>query len=63
LFGDRQAQWIKSGTLMHKEFLLPPMQDYATLFVSPGIGYHNAYLNSKNVGDHQMDPGWNGFEK
>jgi alpha-L-rhamnosidase len=47
---------------MRKEFLLPPIQHYATLFVS-GIGYHHVYLNGEKVGDHQMDPGWTDFEK
>ncbi|HVG17188.1 MAG TPA: alpha-L-rhamnosidase N-terminal domain-containing protein, partial [Chitinophagaceae bacterium] len=34
----------------------------ARLYVS-GLGYYEAYLNGKKVGDHVLDPGWTTYKK
>ncbi|KAG7347499.1 alpha-L-rhamnosidase [Nitzschia inconspicua] len=62
IVGSWNAKWITGGTLLRKEFTMPDVKHYATLFVS-GIGYHHVYLDGKKVGDHQLDPGWTDFSK
>jgi alpha-L-rhamnosidase len=34
----------------------------ARLYIS-GLGYYEAYINGKKVGDHVLDPGWTTYKK
>jgi alpha-L-rhamnosidase len=70
---DWQAQWLNDGKinpvkdadfyqedpapLFRKEFMLPKKVARARLRVS-GLGYYEAGLNGKRVGDQVLDPGW-----
>jgi alpha-L-rhamnosidase len=73
-----QAQWLNDGKfnpkedtgfyeedpvpLFRKEFTLPKKVARARLFVS-GLGYYEASLNGKRVGDRGLDPGWTRYSE
>jgi len=48
--------------LFRKEFKAHKPIESARLAIS-GLGYYEATLNGKRVGDHVLDPGWTRFEK
>ncbi|MGF1583675.1 MAG: family 78 glycoside hydrolase catalytic domain, partial [Bacteroidales bacterium] len=64
---DWQARWITAvesydsvppllpAPYFRKEFSLPPNIESARLYVS-GLGYYEAFINGKRVGDHVLDP-------
>jgi len=68
-----QAQWLNDGKsnpakdedfyredpapLFRKEFIVRGDILRARLYIS-GLGYYEASLNGKRVGDHLLDPGW-----
>ena len=70
---DWKADWIGDGSqqfvrdedfykedpmpLFRKEFSASNGIRSARLYVS-GLGYYEAYMNGKKVGDHVLDPGW-----
>lgn len=70
---DWKAQWIGDGSknpeydadyfkaermpLLRKEFLTGKKITTARLYIS-GVGYYEAYLNGKKIGDHVLDPGF-----
>jgi alpha-L-rhamnosidase len=72
------AQWINDGKptptkpedfyqedpapLFRKPFNLPEKILRARLFIS-GLGYYQASLNGKIIGDQVLDPGWTGYSK
>lgn len=48
--------------LFRKEFSVHNSVARARLYIS-GLGYYEARLNGKPVGDHLLDPGWTRFDK
>ena len=75
---DWQAQWIGDDRkqfekpedfygddpmpLFRKTFDATKKVAAARLYIS-GLGYYEAYLNGKKVGDHVLDPGWTTYKK
>lgn len=75
---DWKAQWINDGSiqpskdedyylddrmpLFRKEFVAKRKISSARLYVS-GLGYYEAYLNGKRIGDHVLDPGFTTYRK
>jgi alpha-L-rhamnosidase len=75
---DWQAQWLNDGKsnpekdadfyqedpapLFRKEFMLPKTVARARLYVS-GLGYYEASLNGKRVGDQVLDSGWTRYSE
>ncbi len=73
-----QAEWIEDKTplpekdedyydrmpapLFRHSFDLKKSIKKARLYIS-GLGYYEAYLNGKKVGDHMLDPGWTQYAK
>lgn len=47
---------------MRKEFSVGRKVVSADLYVC-GLGYYEAYLNGRRVGDHVLDPAWTNFHK
>jgi len=76
--GDWAGTWINDGKanperdedfykddpapLFRKEFSVDKSVSRARLYIS-GLGYYEAYLNGKRVGDHLLDPGWTDYSK
>ena len=48
--------------LFRKEFRLTKKVRSANLYIC-GLGYYEAFLNGKKVGDHVLDPAWTNFEQ
>jgi len=48
--------------LFRKEFSAKSQIVRARLYIT-GLGYYEASLNGKRIGDHMLDPGWTDFEK
>ena len=48
--------------LFRKEFDLKKNVKKARLYIS-GLGYYEAFLNGKRIGDHLLDPGWTTYSK
>jgi len=75
---DWKAQWISDGSsppareedfykedrmpLFRKRFKSSKKIAAARLYIS-GLGYYEAYLNGKKIGDHQLDPGFTTYRK
>jgi len=75
---DWKAKWIGDGKelpskdedfykddpmpLFRKEFKISKEITSARLYIT-GLGYYEAYLNGKKVGDHMLDPGWTAYKK
>jgi alpha-L-rhamnosidase len=75
---DWQARWIEDGKpsperdegfyvedpapLFRKSFVLPQGAKRARLYVT-GLGYYEAFLNGRRIGDHVLDPGWTDYRK
>jgi alpha-L-rhamnosidase len=75
---DWQARWIEDGKrsperdedfytddpapLFRKSFVLPQGAKRARLYVT-GLGYYEAFLNGRRIGDHVLDPGWTDYWK
>jgi alpha-L-rhamnosidase len=75
---DWKAVWINDGKatpqndegfykddpapLFRKEFSVAKSVKRARLYVS-GLGYYEARLNGRRVGDHILDPGWTTYSK
>ncbi len=75
---DWKAQWINDGSgnpqrdedyykedrmpLLRKEFNAGKKISSARLYIS-GVGYYEAYLNGKKIGDHVLDPGFTTYKK
>lgn len=73
-----QGRWIGDGSkdiakeedlykndpmpLFRKTFNVGKKVTSARLYIS-GLGYYEAYLNGKKVGDHVLDPGWTAYSK
>ncbi|MCF7974610.1 MAG: glycoside hydrolase family 78 protein [Phycisphaerae bacterium] len=71
--GEWQATWINDGKanpaadedfykfdpapLFRKEFVLAKPMKQARLYIT-GLGYYEASLNGRRIGDHRLDPGW-----
>jgi alpha-L-rhamnosidase len=78
LQSDWSAKWIDDGRsqferdedfyqddrmpLFKKSFHIKNNIQTARLYIS-GLGYNEAYLNGKKVGDHVLDPGWTNYRK
>ncbi|MEP7230292.1 MAG: family 78 glycoside hydrolase catalytic domain [Ginsengibacter sp.] len=76
--GDWSAKWINDGSknpandsdyykqdrmpLLRKEFSATKKIESARLYIS-GLGYYEAYLNGKKIGDHILDPGFTTYRK
>lgn len=76
--GDWQAQWLNDGKptptkdedfykedpapLFRREFTLAKPIARARLYIS-GLGYYEASLNGRRVGDQVLDPGWTRYSK
>ena len=72
-----KAKWISDGSknplkdedyykedrmpLFRKEFAANKKILSARLYIS-GLGYYEAYLNGKKIGDHVLDPGFTTYE-
>ena len=48
--------------IFRKDFSAEKEIAQARLYIS-GLGYYEAYLNGKKVGDHRLDPGWTQYAK
>ncbi len=75
---DWSAKWISDGSknplkdedyykpdrmpLLRKEFFAKKKIERARLYVS-GLGYYEAYLNGRRIGDHVLDPGFTTYKK
>ena len=75
---DWAALWIEEGRpaperdedfykddpapLFRKSFLLPRRATRARLYVT-GLGYYEAFLNGRRIGNHVLDPGWTNYRK
>jgi alpha-L-rhamnosidase len=75
---DWKAKWIDDGSvqpskdedyyksdrmpLFRKDFSATKEIRSARLYIS-GVGYFEAYLNGKKIGDHVLDPGWTTYRK
>ncbi|HYC85912.1 MAG TPA: family 78 glycoside hydrolase catalytic domain, partial [Chryseosolibacter sp.] len=75
---DWRASWIGDGKaqpvtdeayyqddrmpLFRKEFSANGKVSSARLYIS-GVGYYEAYLNGRKVGDHVLEPGWTTYGK
>ena len=75
---DWKARWIEDGRptperdedfyaddpapLFRKSFILPKGAKRARFYVT-GLGYYEAFLNGRRVGDHVLDPGWTNYQK
>lgn len=75
---DWSAKWINDGSknpandsdyykqdrmpLFRKEFFVVKKIQSARLYIS-GLGYYEAYLNGKKIGDHVLDPGFTTYRK
>lgn len=75
---DWKASWIGDGKpqftrdedfygddpmpLFRKSFNTGRKVAYARLYIS-GLGYYEAYINGKKVGDRALDPGWFSYQK
>ncbi len=78
LNNDWKAKWISDGSknpgrdedyykddrmpLFRKEFDANKKIVSARLYIS-GVGYYEAYLNGKKIGDHVLDPGFTTYKK
>lgn len=75
---DWTAAWISDDKPLptrDEDFYEPdPMPLFRTVFKTSkkiasarlyitGLGYYEAYLNGKKVGDHELDPGWTRYDK
>ncbi len=68
--GDDRKQFEKDedfyqddpAPLFRKTFQQEKRIAFARLYVS-GLGYYEAYLNGKKIGDHVLDPGWTTYKK
>src|SRR5579872_6725209 len=76
--GDSKAKWIGDGSkqfvrdeefyaddrmpLFRKVISAQKEIKSARLYIS-GLGYYEAYLNGKKIGDHVLDPGWTAYQK
>jgi alpha-L-rhamnosidase len=76
--GDWKGTWIGDGKpapekdeefysddpapLFRKAFILKKPVRSARLYLS-GLGYYEAYLNGRRVGDHVLDPGWTTYSQ
>jgi len=75
---DWNGRWINDGKknpaedadfykddpapIFRKEFELSKSVKQARLYIS-GLGYYQAYLNGRRVGDSQLDPAWSVYSK
>jgi len=75
---DWRARWIEDGKpsperdedfyaddpapLFRRSFVLPQGAKRARLYVT-GLGYYEAFLNGRRIGDHVLDPGWTDYRK
>jgi len=48
--------------LFRKEFVAPERTVRARLYIS-GLGYYEASINGRRVGDQVLDPGWTNYDK
>ena len=48
--------------LFRKEITVPKPVKRARLYIS-GLGYYEAYLNGKKIGNHVLDPGWTTYSR
>jgi len=75
---DWKASWVSDGSkqferdedfykddrmpLFRKSFSISKKIESARLYIS-GLGYYEAYLNGKKIGNHVLDPGWTTYSK
>ncbi|MDD3108774.1 MAG: family 78 glycoside hydrolase catalytic domain, partial [Alistipes sp.] len=59
---DQAKPHYDASPLFRKEFTTERKVTSAMLYVC-GLGYYEAYLNGKRVGDHVLDPAWTVFDK
>lgn len=75
---DWKGEWIGDGSqpyekdedfyrndpapLFRRSFAPARKLASARLYIS-GLGYYEAYLNGKKIGDHMLDPGWTAYDK
>lgn len=75
---DWTAKWINDGKLnpaaeddfykfdpaplFRKDFVLEKAVKQARLYIT-GLGYYEASMNGKRIGDHLLDPGWTNYSK
>lgn len=75
---DWQAEWVTDSKappaedsllfqdnpapLYRKDFMVKRGIRRAVLYIS-GVGYYEATLNGKKIGDHFLDPGWTDYRK
>lgn len=62
---DWKSQWIQGygpTPLFRKEFRVRKPVERARLYIT-GLGYYEASLDGKRIGDHVLDPGWTRYDK
>ncbi|MEG1515951.1 MAG: family 78 glycoside hydrolase catalytic domain [Clostridia bacterium] len=66
LDGQWRAPWLRqplcesAAPMFRKRFLVKPGMNHAHLYVS-GLGYFQASINGKLIGDHRLDPAWTDY--
>ena len=56
------SPWDNRSPLFRKEFALKKEVKSARMYVS-GLGYYEAFLNGKRIGDRQLDPAFSRYDK
>jgi alpha-L-rhamnosidase len=59
---EEDFYWDDPAPLFRKEFVAPERIARARLYIS-GLGYYEASINGRRVGDQVLDPGWTNYEK
>ena len=61
---DRDEDFYKEipNPLLRKQFSITKLVKHAFLNIS-GLGYYEAFLNGKRIGDYVLDPGWTSYKK
>ncbi len=60
--GDEDFYRDDPAPLFRKEFVAPERTVRARLYIS-GLGYYEASINGRRVGDRVLDPGWTNYGK
>jgi alpha-L-rhamnosidase len=59
---EDNSPWANNSPLFRKEFQCTKEVESARMYVT-GLGYYEAYINGKKVGDHQLDPAFTRYDK
>ncbi|MCP4311260.1 MAG: family 78 glycoside hydrolase catalytic domain [Bacteroidetes bacterium] len=59
---DEPIHWDEDAPLLRHEFTCEKAIQSARMYIC-GVGYYEAYLNGKKVGDHRLDPAFTRYDK